>query len=162
MTSGSFVFSRTSRPFPPSPSVRNASSPNRRGRTTAASATRKPAPPTQLGALPRRLSPAVLVLQLRPEDGPSLPYPLERIGSSHLPLWSLLNRPAAAWLNNCVGHFNHRYFFSFCLYMTLGCVYCSVSSRNLFLEAYSAVEVRRRPGRLLRWRRRNRRKNTIL
>ncbi|XP_078793242.1 palmitoyltransferase ZDHHC16B isoform X2 [Oryzias latipes] len=45
------------------------------------------------------------------------------------------------WLNNCVGHFNHRYFFSFCLYMTLGCVYCSVSSRNLFLEAYSAVEV---------------------
>ncbi|XP_039992043.1 palmitoyltransferase ZDHHC16B isoform X2 [Xiphias gladius] len=44
------------------------------------------------------------------------------------------------WLNNCVGHFNHRYFFSFCLYMTLGCIYCSVSSRNLFLEAYSAIE----------------------
>lgn len=44
------------------------------------------------------------------------------------------------WLNNCVGHFNHRYFFSFCLYMTLGCVYCGVSSRNLFLEAYNAVE----------------------
>ncbi|XP_077406493.1 palmitoyltransferase ZDHHC16B [Vanacampus margaritifer] len=44
------------------------------------------------------------------------------------------------WLNNCVGHFNHRYFFSFCLYMTLGCIYCSVSSRDMFLEAYSAVE----------------------
>ncbi|XP_008313030.1 palmitoyltransferase ZDHHC16B isoform X2 [Cynoglossus semilaevis] len=44
------------------------------------------------------------------------------------------------WLNNCVGHFNHRYFFSFCVYMTLGCIYCSVSSRNLFLEAYSAIE----------------------
>ncbi|XP_033840467.1 palmitoyltransferase ZDHHC16B [Periophthalmus magnuspinnatus] len=44
------------------------------------------------------------------------------------------------WLNNCVGHFNHRYFFSFCLYMTLGCVYCSISSRNLFIEAYNAVE----------------------
>ncbi|XP_061564025.1 palmitoyltransferase ZDHHC16B [Cololabis saira] len=44
------------------------------------------------------------------------------------------------WLNNCVGHLNHRYFFSFCLYMTLGCIYCSVSSRNLFLEAYNAVE----------------------
>ncbi|XP_049615437.1 palmitoyltransferase ZDHHC16B isoform X2 [Syngnathus scovelli] len=44
------------------------------------------------------------------------------------------------WLNNCVGHFNHRYFFSFCVYMTLGCIYCSVSSRDLFLEAYSAVE----------------------
>lgn len=46
-----------------------------------------------------------------------------------------------AWLNNCVGHFNHRYFFSFCLYMTLGCIYCSISSRDLFLEAYSAIEV---------------------
>ncbi|XP_014853463.1 PREDICTED: probable palmitoyltransferase ZDHHC16 isoform X1 [Poecilia mexicana] len=44
------------------------------------------------------------------------------------------------WLNNCVGHLNHRYFFSFCLYMTLGCVYCSISSRNLFLDAYSAIE----------------------
>lgn len=46
-----------------------------------------------------------------------------------------------AWLNNCVGHFNHRYFFSFCLYMTLGCIYCSISSRDLFLDAYSAIEV---------------------
>ncbi|XP_047233036.1 palmitoyltransferase ZDHHC16B isoform X1 [Girardinichthys multiradiatus] len=44
------------------------------------------------------------------------------------------------WLNNCVGHMNHRYFFSFCLYMTLGCIYCSISSRNLFLEAYNAIE----------------------
>ncbi|XP_053731325.1 palmitoyltransferase ZDHHC16A isoform X1 [Synchiropus splendidus] len=44
------------------------------------------------------------------------------------------------WLNNCVGHFNHRYFFSFCLFMTLGCVYCSISGRNLFLEAYNALE----------------------
>lgn len=46
------------------------------------------------------------------------------------------------WLNNCVGHFNHRYFFSFCLFMTLGCVYCSISGRNLFLDAYNALEVR--------------------
>ncbi|KAL3967425.1 cilia- and flagella-associated protein [Sarotherodon galilaeus] len=44
------------------------------------------------------------------------------------------------WLNNCVGHFNHRYFFSFCVYMTMGCIYCSISSRNLFLDAYNAVE----------------------
>ncbi|XP_061600870.1 palmitoyltransferase ZDHHC16A isoform X1 [Cololabis saira] len=44
------------------------------------------------------------------------------------------------WLNNCVGHFNHRYFFSFCLFMTLGCVYCSISGRNLFLDAYRALE----------------------
>ncbi|KAM6898749.1 palmitoyltransferase ZDHHC16B isoform 1-T1 [Lycodopsis pacificus] len=44
------------------------------------------------------------------------------------------------WLNNCVGHFNQRYFFCFCLYMTLGCLYCSVSSKALFLEAYAAIE----------------------
>ncbi|GAA6219991.1 probable palmitoyltransferase ZDHHC16 isoform X2 [Lates japonicus] len=44
------------------------------------------------------------------------------------------------WLNNCVGHFNHRYFFSFCIYMTLGCIYCSISSRDLFVEAYNAIE----------------------
>lgn len=53
-----------------------------------------------------------------------------------------LNVIISAWLNNCVGHFNHRYFFSFCLFMTLGCVYCSISGRNLFLDAYNALEVR--------------------
>ncbi|XP_026864242.2 palmitoyltransferase ZDHHC16A [Electrophorus electricus] len=44
------------------------------------------------------------------------------------------------WLNNCVGHFNHRYFFFFCLYMTLGCLYCSISGRNLFIDAYNAID----------------------
>ncbi|NP_001120250.1 palmitoyltransferase ZDHHC16 [Xenopus tropicalis] len=44
------------------------------------------------------------------------------------------------WLNNCVGHYNHRYFFSFCLFMTMGCIYCSFSSRVMFREAYSAIE----------------------
>ncbi|XP_051946085.1 palmitoyltransferase ZDHHC16A [Xyrauchen texanus] len=44
------------------------------------------------------------------------------------------------WLNNCVGHNNHRYFFSFCLYLTLGCMYCSISGRNLFIDAYSAID----------------------
>nr|XP_055032498.1 palmitoyltransferase ZDHHC16B [Misgurnus anguillicaudatus] len=44
------------------------------------------------------------------------------------------------WLNNCVGHFNHRYFFSFCLYMTMGCIYCSVTTKDMFLDAYNAVE----------------------
>ncbi|TNN37106.1 putative palmitoyltransferase ZDHHC16 [Liparis tanakae] len=43
------------------------------------------------------------------------------------------------------GHPPKRYFFSFCLYMTLGCFYCSVSSKALFLEAYGAIEVRRAP-----------------
>lgn len=44
------------------------------------------------------------------------------------------------WLNNCVGHRNHRYFFSFCLFMTMGCLYCSISGRNLFIDAYHAIE----------------------
>ncbi|XP_066535306.1 palmitoyltransferase ZDHHC16A isoform X2 [Hoplias malabaricus] len=44
------------------------------------------------------------------------------------------------WLNNCVGHSNHRYFFSFCLYLTLGCLYCSISGRNLFIDAYNAID----------------------
>lgn len=44
------------------------------------------------------------------------------------------------WLNNCVGHFNHRYFLSFCVFMTMGCVYCSISSREMFREAYAAIE----------------------
>ncbi|XP_029466025.1 palmitoyltransferase ZDHHC16 isoform X2 [Rhinatrema bivittatum] len=44
------------------------------------------------------------------------------------------------WLNNCVGHYNHRYFFSFCLFMTMGCIYCSISSREMFREAYLAIE----------------------
>lgn len=48
--------------------------------------------------------------------------------------------PPPAWLNNCVGHYNHRYFFSFCFFMTLGCVYCSYGSWDLFREAYAAIE----------------------
>ncbi|XP_058841082.1 palmitoyltransferase ZDHHC16B-like isoform X5 [Acipenser ruthenus] len=48
----------------------------------------------------------------------------------------------SAWLNNCVGHFNHRYFFSFCLFMTMGCLYCSISSRDMFIDAYNAVEMK--------------------
>ncbi|XP_074501842.1 palmitoyltransferase ZDHHC16A isoform X1 [Sebastes fasciatus] len=44
------------------------------------------------------------------------------------------------WLNNCVGHLNHRYFFSFCVALALGCIYCSISGRNLFLDAYHAIE----------------------
>uniref|UniRef100_A0A8C3HD27 Palmitoyltransferase n=1 Tax=Chrysemys picta bellii TaxID=8478 RepID=A0A8C3HD27_CHRPI len=48
--------------------------------------------------------------------------------------------PGAAWLNNCVGHYNHRYFFSFCLFMTMGCIYCGISSWDMFREAYAAIE----------------------
>uniref|UniRef100_A0A7N4PIU2 Palmitoyltransferase n=1 Tax=Sarcophilus harrisii TaxID=9305 RepID=A0A7N4PIU2_SARHA len=60
-------------------------------------------------------------------------------------LWRLLVRLILksllpAWLNNCVGHYNHRYFFSFCFFMTLGCVYCSFGSWDMFREAYAALE----------------------
>ncbi|EOA98484.1 Putative palmitoyltransferase ZDHHC16, partial [Anas platyrhynchos] len=48
--------------------------------------------------------------------------------------------PGAAWLNNCVGHYNHRYFFSFCLFMTMGCIYCSISAWDMFRDAYAAIE----------------------
>ena len=51
--------------------------------------------------------------------------------------------PEAAWLNNCVGHYNHRYFFSFCLFMTMGCIYCSISGWEMFRDAYAAIEVSR-------------------
>ncbi|RXN38506.1 putative palmitoyltransferase ZDHHC16 [Labeo rohita] len=54
---------------------------------------------------------------------------------------SALTEPSSAWLNNCVGHYNHRYFFSFCLFMTMGCVYCSISAKDMFLDAYNAIEV---------------------
>jgi hypothetical protein len=32
------------------------------------------------------------------------------------------------WFNACVGHFNHRYFYLFMLYIWLGCIYvCAVA-----------------------------------
>ncbi|KAK2572587.1 Palmitoyltransferase ZDHHC16 [Acropora cervicornis] len=39
-----------------------------------------------------------------------------------------------SWINNCVGHFNHKYFISFCTFMFLGTLYVTVSSRNLFIK----------------------------
>lgn len=40
-----------------------------------------------------------------------------------------------------MGHYNHRYFFSFCLFMTMGCIYCSISGWEMFRDAYAAIEV---------------------
>jgi palmitoyltransferase len=32
------------------------------------------------------------------------------------------------WFNSCVGHFNHRFFYLFMLYIWLGCIYvCGVA-----------------------------------
>ena len=36
------------------------------------------------------------------------------------------------WVNNCIGHFNHRYFVSFCIFMWFGTVYVSTSCYDLF------------------------------
>lgn len=36
------------------------------------------------------------------------------------------------WLNNCVGHYNHRFFYLFCLYMTLGTCFVALSAFKQF------------------------------
>jgi len=48
---------------------------------------------------------------------------------------------APAWLNNCVGHHNHRHFFLFCVYMCVGCFYVSMSGYPLFKEHFYGVQV---------------------
>ncbi|XP_074641614.1 palmitoyltransferase ZDHHC16-like isoform X2 [Tubulanus polymorphus] len=50
------------------------------------------------------------------------------------------------WLNNCVGHYNHRYFFMFCIYMWLGCLYISISAYDLFKEHFYGSQELRYPG----------------
>lgn len=39
------------------------------------------------------------------------------------------------WINNCVGHFNHRFFFLFMVYLLIGCVYYA------FMSFYTAQYV---------------------
>jgi len=40
------------------------------------------------------------------------------------------------WLNNCVGHFNHRYFICFCTYMMLGTIFVSLTVFPLFYHCF--------------------------
>lgn len=40
------------------------------------------------------------------------------------------------WINNCVGHFTHRYFFLFCVYMTAGTCFVVWISWNAFTTLY--------------------------
>lgn len=52
-----------------------------------------------------------------------------------------LTECSSAWLNNCVGHHNHRHFFLFCVYMCIGCFYVSMSGYPLFKEHFYGTQV---------------------
>lgn len=43
----------------------------------------------------------------------------------------------SAWINNCVGHYNFRYFFLFLVYITLGCIIFSIFSYHPFLSTFA-------------------------
>lgn len=41
---------------------------------------------------------------------------------------------APAWLNNCVGHWNHHHFFLYMVYTTVGVAFLMIFGLDLFLE----------------------------
>ncbi|XP_077992839.1 palmitoyltransferase ZDHHC16-like [Glandiceps talaboti] len=43
------------------------------------------------------------------------------------------------WLNNCIGHYNHRYFVQFCVFTSLGTTYLAIAVWPLFYEEYFAT-----------------------
>ena len=40
------------------------------------------------------------------------------------------------WLNNCVGHYNHRHFFLYMVFMVLGCAFLMVLGFEIFWEEF--------------------------
>nr|CAD7568260.1 unnamed protein product [Timema californicum] len=50
--------------------------------------------------------------------------------------WCFPEHACTAWLNNCIGHYNHRYFFLYMVYMVLGVFFLIVFGFEL---AYTEV-----------------------
>lgn len=50
-------------------------------------------------------------------------------------MWNAISNNAA-WLNNCVGWANHRYFFEFVAFMCLGAAYIALHALPLFLDRF--------------------------
>lgn len=40
------------------------------------------------------------------------------------------------WLNNCVGHYNHRYFFLYMVFMIIGCSFLMLFGFEIFYEEF--------------------------
>lgn len=49
---------------------------------------------------------------------------------------SFLNLQNSAWLNNCVGHYNHRYFFQYMAFTVAGCVFIMIFGVRLAYEEF--------------------------
>ncbi|KRY58544.1 putative palmitoyltransferase ZDHHC16, partial [Trichinella britovi] len=47
-----------------------------------------------------------------------------------------LNIMHLAWLNQCVGHYNHRYFYLTLIFMWLCCIYVVYGMRECFIDHY--------------------------
>ena len=55
----------------------------------------------------------------------------------YITIWLIVSLTVLlAWINNCVGHFNHRHFILFCIFVCLGTLYVTVSARTLFIKHF--------------------------
>ena len=41
-----------------------------------------------------------------------------------------------AWLNQCVGHYNHRFFYMYMVYMVLGTIFVMAFGHDILLKEY--------------------------